>query len=114
MKIPIVLKVPNKNLVFKLKRCIYGLNQASRQWNHKLTSTLISLGYSQSKSDYSLFTKKTKSCFTTILVYVDDFVLACDSLLEINNIKKVLDTAFSIKDMGNLKYLLGLEVARST
>lgn len=85
----------------KLKRSIYGLKQANRQWNHNLTTTLISLGYSQSKVDYSLFTKKTNNCFITILVYVDDLVLAGNILFEINNIKKVLGTAFNIKDLGS-------------
>lgn len=76
MKIPSGLKVSNKNLVCKFKRSIYGLKQASRQWNHKLTTTLLSLGYCQSKSDYSLFTKKTENFFINIFVYVDGLVLA--------------------------------------
>lgn len=113
MKILPGLKVSNRNLVCKLKRSMYGLKQSSRQWNHKLTNTLISLGYCQSKSDYSLFTKKTDTFFTTILVYVDGLVLAGNNIIEINNIKIILDNTFSIKDLGNLKYFLGFEVARN-
>lgn len=56
MKLPPDLKVPNRNnLLCQLNRSIYSLKQASRQWNQKLTRTLINLGYTQSKSDYSLF-----------------------------------------------------------
>ncbi|GJR60066.1 ribonuclease H-like domain-containing protein [Tanacetum coccineum] len=51
------------NKVCRLKESLYGLKQAPRQWNAKLTSTLIKNGFSQSKSDYSLYTKSDKGCF---------------------------------------------------
>ncbi|XP_047148767.1 uncharacterized mitochondrial protein AtMg00810-like, partial [Vigna umbellata] len=66
-----------------------------------------------SKSDHSLFTKRIGTSFTALLVYVDDIVLAGNSLEEINSIKELLHNKFRIKDLGELKYFLGLEVARS-
>lgn len=114
IKIPSGLKVSNKNLVRKLKRSSYGLKQASRQWNHKLTNTLLSLRYYQPKSDYSLFTKKTENFFIDILVYVDGLVLAWNNILEIYNFKTVMDNTFTIKDLGDLKYFLGFEAARNS
>ncbi|XP_057719543.1 uncharacterized mitochondrial protein AtMg00810-like [Arachis stenosperma] len=67
----------------------------------------------QCKSDYSLFTKTTALGFIAILVYVDDLVLVGDDLNEIENVKSVLHDKFKIKDIGDLKYFLGLEVASS-
>jgi hypothetical protein len=113
MKPPPGLHLPHPNLVCKLQRSLYGLKQASRQWNTKLTETLVSSGYTQSKADYSLFTKHTNIGFTIILVYVDDLVLGGTDLTEIHHIKSLLDIKFSIKDLGVLKYFLGFEVARS-
>ncbi|CAL0330280.1 unnamed protein product [Lupinus luteus] len=113
MKLPlgVISFVPNQ--VCKLKKSLYGLKQASRQWFAKLSSFLVTLGYIQSHHDHSLFTKKHGSVFTALLIYVDDLILAGNNLDEISSVKRHLDTQFKIKDLGVLKYFLGLEVAYS-
>ncbi|XP_050891128.1 uncharacterized mitochondrial protein AtMg00810-like [Lathyrus oleraceus] len=116
MDLPPGFLPPNSssNTVCKLHKSLYGLKQASRQWFSKLSTALISLGYSHSYADHSLFTKLHNSHFTALLVYVDDIVLTGDDLQEIHSVKRFLDSTFKIKDLGKLKYFLGLEVARST
>jgi hypothetical protein len=54
-KPPPYLELSHPNLVSKLQRSLYGLKQASRQWKTKLTSTLFSSGYIQSKPDYFIY-----------------------------------------------------------
>lgn len=102
------------NNVCRLHKSLYGLKQASRQWNHKLTHTLLSLGYKQSSADHSLFIKSKATCFTALLVYVDDIVLTGNDMSEITFVKSVLDQKFRIKDLGALRFFLGLEIARSS
>ena len=114
MKVSPGLIVANPALVCKLQRSLYGLKQASRQWNAKLTSTLLDSGFQQSKADYFLFTKRSPTGLTIVLVYVDDLVLTGTNLVEIQQLKQSLDAKFGIKDLGILKYFLGFEVARST
>jgi len=46
-------------------------------------------------------------------VYVDDVILAGNSLNEIEDVKALLNNAFKINDLGDLKYFIGFEVARS-
>ena len=75
----------------------------------KLSLFLISVGFIQSSSDYSLFIKKTACTFIALPFYVDDIILAGNSMDEINSIKNSLHFSFRIKDLGQLKYFLGLK-----
>ena len=51
--------------------------------------------------------------FTTLLVYVDDVIITGNDPACFTSLKSVLDQKFGIKDLGSLKYFLGLEIARS-
>jgi len=100
--------------VCKLRKALYGLKQASKEWFVKLSSSfLLSMGYTQSMNDHSLFINSSKGSFTALLVYVDDIILTRNDKEEIARIKQALNQTFKIKDLGNLRYFLGLEVARS-
>jgi len=48
-----------------------------------------------------------------LIVYVDDIIVTGDNQLEINNLKGMLAKEFEIKNLGNLRYFLGMEIARS-
>lgn len=62
--------------VFRLLKSLYELKQASRQWNLKLTNALIHSRFTQSKLDYSLFTKtNTVGDIVIILIHVDDLFI---------------------------------------
>ncbi|KAL9231947.1 hypothetical protein vseg_007105 [Gypsophila vaccaria] len=104
----------NSGQVCRLKRSLYGLKQASRQWNHELTKLLLKQGFQQSRFDYSLFSREQDGFLTMVLVYVDDLLLTGNDPSYIAVLKKVLDTTFTIKDLGYIRYFLGLEVIRSS
>ncbi|GKD53624.1 ribonuclease H-like domain-containing protein [Tanacetum coccineum] len=64
----------------------------------------------QSKSDYSLYTKSDNGVFLALLVYVDDIIITGNSISKIAKFKVFLKSKFMIKDLGKLKYFLGIEV----
>ncbi|XP_022033096.1 uncharacterized mitochondrial protein AtMg00810-like [Helianthus annuus] len=82
-------------------------------WNEKLVSVLLNLGFEQSKCDHSMFTMTKDSSFTILLVYVDDIIITGNCSKQVNEIKLLLKSKFSIKDLGKLQYFLGLEVVRN-
>ena len=102
------------NAVCKLKKSLYGLKQASRQWFLKFSKALHDLGFKTSSGDHTLFIKNSGSVYMAVLVYVDDIIIAssCDQAAEL--LKAALQASFKLRDLGTLRYFLGLEVARSS
>ena len=111
LDLPLSYGIMRENLVCKLNNSIYGLKQASRQWFVKFSSTLISLGFVQSKCDYSLFNKGSYSSKVFLLVYVDDIIIASPSNTPISQVKQYYKLHSNSKILD--KYFLGLELARS-
>ncbi|KAJ0801453.1 putative RNA-directed DNA polymerase [Helianthus annuus] len=101
------------NKVCKLVKSLYGLKQAPRQWNEKLTTVLTSMGFVQSVCDYSLFVMSKNNVIIILLVYVDDIVVTGNNKDEIEKVKASLRENFKIKDLGVLRYFLGIEVLYS-
>ncbi|KAD4887930.1 hypothetical protein E3N88_20003 [Mikania micrantha] len=113
MKIPQGFAKEGETRVCRLRKSLYGLKQASRNWYQKFTNALLDLGFKQSKADHSLFIWKQENCFVAALIYVDDVVMVGNDTGKMKETKNDLDQRFSIKDLGNLKYFLGNEVART-
>lgn len=113
MQIPPGLGCKGENLVCRLRKSLYGLKQASPNWFQKFSMSLKSVGYKQSLADYSLFTRRTSAGFVAVLVYVDDVIIDGDDHASIEWLKRYLHSSFHIKDLGHLKYFLGIEVAHS-
>ncbi|XP_062006043.1 uncharacterized mitochondrial protein AtMg00810-like [Rosa rugosa] len=113
MSPPPGLRRQGENLVCRLHKSLYGLKQASRQWFSKFTEAILTAGFSQSKADYSLFVCKDGTSLTVLLIYVDDILITGNNMESINDLKQFLHTRFRIKDLGDLKFFLGIEIARS-
>ncbi|KAG7572452.1 Ribonuclease H-like superfamily [Arabidopsis suecica] len=99
--------------VLKLKKAIYGLKQSPRAWYHKLSTTLLGRGFKKSEADHTLFTLPSQEGIVVILVYVDDIIISGNDKVGIQDTKDFLKSTFDIKDLGELKYFLGIEVCRS-
>ncbi|KAK4406633.1 Retrovirus-related Pol polyprotein from transposon RE1 [Sesamum angolense] len=99
--------------VCKLKRSLYGLKQAFRQWNQEFTSQLVAFGFTQSSHDHCLFIMGSEDIFCAMLIYVDDVLITSPSVSLLTDVKSYLDGLFTIKDLGVARYFIGLQIARS-
>nr|XP_017221153.1 PREDICTED: uncharacterized mitochondrial protein AtMg00810-like [Daucus carota subsp. sativus] len=102
--------VTHPNFVCKLRKALYGLKQAPRAWYGKIAEFLSLCGYVMAQSDSSLFVKIREGKLAVVLVYVDDLIITGDDIEEIFQTKKNLSVRFQMKELGELKHFLGLEV----
>jgi hypothetical protein len=96
--------------VCHLKKSLYGLKQAPRAWFERFTSHLLTLGFKASVADTSLFILSHGSVTVYLLLYVDDIIITRNSSIAVSNIISQLSTAFELKDLGPLRYFLGLQI----
>lgn len=74
----------------------------------------VVLGYRQRHGDHTLFIKDAKNGKLAILfVYVDCMIIAKDNECEKHNLEENSASQFEKKDLGKLKYTLGMVVAYS-
>ncbi|CAI7742418.1 unnamed protein product, partial [Closterium sp. NIES-53] len=98
---------------WSLRRPLYGLRQAPREWHDTLRTTLAALGFAPSTADPSLFlrTDTLLSPFY-ILVYVDDLVFATADTAGLAHVKSELQKRHTCTDLGELRSYLGLQITR--
>lgn len=113
MHVPQGFAKPGDTRMCKLKKSLYSLRQTSRNWYHKFTTALLSMGFTQSHADHSLFIYSKGTSYVAALIYVDDVLLVGNDHEKIHTIKAFLDDKFGIKDFGSIKFFLGIEVART-
>ena len=102
-----------ENLVCKLSKSIYGLKQSPRCWNSTLDAQLGKMGFKQTKSDPCIYVSTTGRDPFYIGVYVDDMVMAGKDEASLQKVKDELGTKFEIKDLGKLKYFLGMTIVQN-
>lgn len=98
--------------VCRLKRNLYGLKQSARIWNKKVDSVFKAMGFVQSIADPCLYIRKKGGTFTYILIYVDDIIVVKQSVSEFRLILRHLEEEFAIKNLGDVRHFLGMQVER--
>lgn len=99
-----------EHLVCKLKKYIYGLKQASRQWYLKFNDTVTSFGFKENIVDRCIYLKVSGGKFIFLILYVDDILLASNDLGLFFDTKNFLSKNFEMKDMGEAHYVIGIEI----
>lgn len=103
-----------KPLVAKLKKSLYGLHQAGREWYKTLKAFLIEIGFEDLMSDACTFLKldETTGQLIIVVVYVDDLLLACKDPKVLADIKTQIQSKFGIKDLGEAEWILKIQIQR--
>lgn len=96
--------------VCKLKKSIYGLKQALWACYIELTNFLLQTGFKWAISNASLFILHHSATPIYLIVYVDDIIVTGPDASFLNIFITRLANKFSLKDLGQLSYFLGVEV----
>ncbi|GKC39459.1 retrotransposon protein, putative, ty1-copia subclass [Tanacetum coccineum] len=103
-------KYPNR--VCKLKRSIYGLKQASRQWNKRFDDEIKKFGFTQNREEPCVYMKASGSNVTFLILYVDDILIMGNHIPMLQDVKSYLGKCFALKDLGEAAYILGIKIYR--
>ncbi|KAH0604712.1 uncharacterized protein H6S33_006380 [Morchella sextelata] len=96
------------NKVCKLRKCIYGLKQSPREWYACLADSLQRKGFVPAKFDPCVFIHKNHHLY--ISVYVDDIMIFGPDSPFRKEIRQLLKADFECTDLGNSKFILGIEI----
>jgi len=103
----------DSNLVCQLKKSLYGLKKSPRTWYAKMDSFLSDTTFSWCHSKNIVYTKKVGKSLIILILYVDDIILNGGDPNLVNHVKCRLKKEFEMEDLGNLHYVLGLQVLKS-
>ncbi|GJW31919.1 retrotransposon protein, putative, ty1-copia subclass [Tanacetum coccineum] len=100
------------NGVCKLQRAIYGLKQASRQWNKRFDEEIKKFGFIQNRDEPCVYRKASGSDVVFLILYVDDILIMGNNIPRLKEVKDYLGKCFSVKDLGEAAYILGIKIYR--
>ena len=96
----------------RLKKSLYGLKQAARDWNMNINEFLLSKGFKRVEHDICMYVRGdySKGTLVILLLYVDDMAIGASNLKLLNQVKNDFLTKYSMKDLGVPKKILGMEI----
>ncbi|KAK8506883.1 hypothetical protein V6N12_046244 [Hibiscus sabdariffa] len=102
----------NAGKVCKLQRSIYGLKQVSRSWNICFNDAIKEFGFIRNEDEPCLYKKFSRSIVSFLILYVDDILIIGNDVPTLQSIKTWLSSCFSMKDLGEAAYILGVKIYR--
>jgi hypothetical protein len=96
----------------RLNKSIYGLKQASRQWYLKFDKTIKKFGFKENVEDNCVYAKFKNGKYIFLILYMDDILLTSSDVSLLRETKSFLSSHFEMKDLGEAKFVLGIEIHR--
>lgn len=98
------------DVVCLLQKSLYGLKQAAFAWNKMIHEYLVQIGFAACAVDQCIYVKIIDCRCIFICLHVDDMLIAARLDSDITEVKKSIETLFRIKDLGEAKFVLGMEI----
>ena len=120
-ELPIFMKLPpgirnlrqiREGLLCRLLRSLYGLKQSGRLWNQNVIAFYKSIGFIQLNGDPSILIRRLEDEISVVSVYVDDFLLASNTMANLKALKASLAKEYDTKDHGEVKTIIGWQIHR--
>lgn len=99
-----------ENMVCKLNKANHGLKQASNAWNKTIHVVFLQMGFRSSGADQCVYVKGKNGNYVYVSLYVDDMIIAAKTSKEIEDVKAALKNSFKIEELGEAKFILGIEI----
>lgn len=99
-----------RNHVCQLNKAIYDLKQAVSAWNKTIHCVFIRNCFRSCGADQCVYVKNNRNGFVYVCLYMDDMIIAAKTCEEICDIKDALNNAFKMKELGEAKFILGMEI----
>ena len=101
----------DESKVCKLQKSIYGLKQISRSWNILFDKTIRIYGFVRNEESY-IYKWTNSSVIIFLVLYMDDILLIKNDIPTLQGIKVWLSSQFSMKNLGEASYILGMKIYR--
>jgi len=95
-----------------VKRYLYGLKQSPRQWNLRFDEFMRGIGFVRSAFGSCVYYKNLGKIYTYLLLYVDYMLIVSVDKSSIQELKLLMSKEFEMKDLGDAKKILGMEIAK--
>ena len=99
-------------MVCKLKKSIYGLKQASRSWNLRFDEIIRLFGFLKNAEESCVYQKVSESMIVFLILYIDEILIIGNDIGMMQSVKAFLCKNFSMKDLGEASYILGIKLYR--
>jgi ATP-binding cassette subfamily B (MDR/TAP) protein 1 len=104
-----------EHLIYQLRKSLYWLKQAPRQWHRKFDDFVQSIGFLWSDENHCFYTKDAPDDSPIFLIlYVDDMLLSGRHIRELAELRRhIMLLKFAMKDLGPAPHILGMKITRN-
>ena len=119
VKIPEGTKLAaNDDGIYKLRKSLYGLKQASRNWNNDINQYLVDNGFTRLEADPCIYVKNIETTvngvtnikYLMVALYVDDLLIAGSTKNMVTQPESIFEAKYKMKKLNAIKQLLGMGI----